>query len=46
MEGRGLGLYICRQFLDRYDYAIDVVDDYEYSLGGANFRIDFNKKDE
>lgn len=46
MEGRGLGLYICRQFLDRYDYAIDVVDDYEYSLGGADFRIDFNKKDE
>ncbi len=46
MEGRGLGLYICRQFLDRYDYAIDVVDAYEYSLGGADFRIDFNKKDE
>lgn len=46
MEGRGLGLYICRQFLDRYDYAIDVADDYEYSLGGADFRIDFNKKDE
>ena len=46
MEGRGLGLYICRQFLDRYDYAIDVVQDYEYSLGGADFRIDFNKKDE
>lgn len=46
MEGRGLGLYICRQFLDRYDYAIDVEDDYEYSLGGADFRIDFNKKDE
>jgi hypothetical protein len=46
IEGRGLGLYICRQFLDRYDYAIDVVDDYEYSLGGADFRIDFNKKDE
>lgn len=46
IEGRGLGLYICRQFLDRYDYAIDVVDDFEYSLGGADFRIDFNKKDE
>lgn len=46
VEGRGLGLYICRQFLDRYDYFIDVCDDYEYSLGGADFRIDFNKKDE
>lgn len=46
MEGRGLGLYICRQFLDRYDYTIDVVDDFEYSLGGADFRIDFNIKDE
>lgn len=46
MEGRGLGLYICRQFLDRYDYTIDVVDGFEYSLGGADFRIDFNIKDE
>lgn len=46
LEGRGLGLYICRQFLDRYDYSIDVCDDFEYSLGGADFRIDFNKKDE
>lgn len=46
MEGRGLGLYICRQFLDRYDYTIDVADGFEYSLGGADFRIDFNIKDE
>lgn len=46
IEGRGLGLYICRQFLDRYDYSIDVWDDFEYSLGGADFRIDFNKEDE
>lgn len=46
IEGRGLGLYICRQFLDRYDYSIDVIDNSEYSLGGADFRIDFNKKDE
>lgn len=46
VEGRGLGLYICRQFLDRYDYTIDVWDNFNYSLGGADFRIDFNKKDE
>lgn len=46
IEGRGLGLYICRQFLDRYDYTIDVWDDFKYSLGGVDFRIDFNKKDE
>ena len=46
IEGRGLGLYICRQFLDRYDYTIDVWDDFKYSLGGADFRIDFNKEDE
>ena len=46
IDGRGLGLYICRQFLDRYDYTINVVDDFKYSLGGADFQIDFNKKDE
>ena len=46
IDGRGLGLYICRQFLDRYDYSIGVVDNFKYSLGGADFLIDFNKKDE
>ena len=46
IDGRGLGLYICRQFLDRYDYAINVVDDFKYSLGGADFQINFYKKDE
>lgn len=46
LEGRGLGLYICRQFLDRYDYAIQVCENNEFCLSGANFLIDFNKKDE
>lgn len=46
IEGRGLGLYICRQFLDRYDFSINVCEDLNYKLQGANFLIDFNKKDE
>ena len=46
VEGRGLGLYICRQFLDRYDYSIQVCASNEFCLSGANFLIDFNKKDE
>lgn len=46
LEGRGLGLYICRQFLDRYDYSIQVCENNKFCLSGANFLIDFNKKDE
>lgn len=45
-EGRGLGLYIARQLLDRYDYSIDLA---EFSkdkvLGGANFVLEFIKED-
>lgn len=41
-EGRGLGLYIARQLLDKYDYTIDFA---EFSkdklLKGANFVIEF-----
>ena len=41
-EGRGLGLYIARQLLDRYDYSIELA---EFSrdklLAGANFVIEF-----
>lgn len=44
-EGRGLGLYIARQLLDRYDYSIDLA---EFSrdkvLSGANFVIEFIKE--
>ena len=45
-EGRGLGLYIARQLLDRYDYTIDLA---EFSkdriLRGANFVIEFVRED-
>lgn len=45
-EGRGLGLYIARQLLDRYDYSIDLA---EFSkdkvLNGANFVLEFIKED-
>lgn len=44
-EGRGLGLYIARQLLDRYDYSIDLA---EFSkdriLNGANFVLEFVKE--
>lgn len=45
-EGRGLGLYIARQLLDRYDYTIDLA---EFSkdriLEGANFVLEFARED-
>jgi signal transduction histidine kinase len=41
-EGRGLGLYIAKQLLDRYDYSITLA---EFSkdriLAGANFVLEF-----
>lgn len=41
-EGRGLGLYIAKQLLDKYDYTIDMA---EFSkdklLTGANFVLEF-----
>ena len=44
-EGRGLGLYIARQLLDRYDYSINLA---EFSkdkvLSGANFVLEFIKE--
>lgn len=42
-EGRGLGLYIARQLLDRFGYTIDLaVNSEDKRLKGANFIIDFN----
>lgn len=45
-EGRGLGLYIAKQLLDRYDYSINLA---EFSkdkvLDGANFVLEFIKED-
>lgn len=44
-DGRGLGLYIARQLLDKYDYTIDLA---EFSrdklLRGANFVLEFIKE--
>lgn len=41
-EGRGLGLYIARQLLDRYDYSIDLAEfTRDKKLNGANFVIEF-----
>ena len=45
-EGRGLGLYIARQLLDRYDYSIGLAEfSREKLLGGANFVLEFVKGD-
>lgn len=44
-EGRGLGLYIVRELLDRIDSTIELVNDPEEKiLKGANFKITFNRK--
>lgn len=45
-EGRGLGLYIARQLLDRHDYTIEVANKSERLLPGANFVVSFVKGDE
>ncbi|GHD68921.1 hypothetical protein GCM10007164_11230 [Luteimonas padinae] len=44
-EGRGLGLYIARQLLDRHDYTIDVASKGERILRGANLVVSFVKED-
>lgn len=41
-EGRGLGLYIARQLLERIDYSINIADlKKDKLLSGANFVVDF-----
>ena len=44
-EGRGLGLYIARQLLERHDYRIAVADGHQSILPGANFVVSFVKED-
>ena len=44
-EGRGLGLYIARQLLERHDYHISVAKDHQKKLSGANFVVSFVKED-
>ncbi len=43
--GRGLGLYIARQLLERHDYQITVADEGGRKLPGANFAVSFMKED-
>jgi signal transduction histidine kinase len=46
-EGRGLGLYIARQLLNRMDYSIDLAEmKSEKILSGANFVVNFIKSEE
>ena len=42
--GRGLGLYIARQLLERHDYQIFIAEDYQKKLPGANFVVSFIKE--
>lgn len=44
-EGRGLGLYIARQLLDRHEYRIMVADNDRRVLPGANFVVSFARED-
>ena len=44
-EGRGLGLYIARQLLERHDYDISVAGDNQEMLPGANFAVSFVGED-
>jgi len=46
-EGRGLGLYIVRQLLERHDYSISVIErEKDKVLPGANFVINFFREDD
>ncbi|MCK4358469.1 MAG: sensor histidine kinase [Candidatus Cloacimonetes bacterium] len=47
LKGRGLGLYIARQLLERYDYEIEyIVKNKDKILPGANFLINFGESEE
>lgn len=44
-EGRGLGLYIARQLLERHDYRISVTEQYDNVPPGATFIVSFVRED-
>lgn len=44
-EGRGLGLYIARQLLERQGYAIELATKSQRILSGANFVVTFIQED-
>ena len=45
-QGRGLGLYIARQLLNRCDFSIDFAEKNDRLLEGASFIVDFNPAEE
>jgi signal transduction histidine kinase len=46
-DGRGLGLYIARQLLDRHQYSMDLADLKRHKvLPGANFVVSFLRKED
>ena len=45
-EGRGLGLYIMRQLLQRHGYDINLVESHKKILSGANFIVRFIEAEE
>ena len=44
-EGRGLGLYIARQLLQRHDYTISAAENRRKKLPGTNFVVSLTKED-
>ena len=44
-EGRGLGLYIARQLLERHGHSIEAAQESQEILPGANFVISFARKE-
>lgn len=44
--GRGLGLYIARQLLERYEYRITMAEARKKVLQGANFVVNFAKEED
>lgn len=44
-DGRGLGLYIARQLLERHEYAIEVAERADRVLPGANFVVSFLREE-
>lgn len=45
-DGRGLGLYIARQLLERHEYSIDIAEKGQMILNGANLVISFVRGEE
>ena len=43
-DGRGLGLYIARQLLERHDYRIAIAEVHQKVLPGANFVVSFMQR--